>query len=146
MRGWGERNRTTATYENGIDLPSLPLRTEGTLLCRQKLSRSSARRSSSRVRRFPRTPSEPANKWLYLQFANSPQTSLSPPSAWVAYYTSSSSTISGLASRTSNAEWVFHSPVWPHPLLPPGTENLSFVFRYFLCPRWSRPPRCSSCH
>ena len=38
------------------------------------------------------------------QFANSPQTSSSRPSASVVYCMSSSSTISGLGSRTSNAE------------------------------------------
>ena len=36
------------------------------------------------------------------QFANSPQTSLNHPSAWVVYYTSSSNTIIGLVSRTLN--------------------------------------------
>src|SRR6266849_8664710 len=39
-----------------------------------------------------------------LQFANSPQTSLNRPLAWVGYYTSSSSTISGHVSRTLNVE------------------------------------------
>jgi glycyl-tRNA synthetase len=65
------------------------------------IERKTFKQSSASILRMP---SGPATKWLSHQSENSPQTSSSPRLASVASYMSSSSTISGPASRISSAE------------------------------------------